>query len=318
MGQLAQGLTRGFELDFIKNTYGDKVWEQVFKYPDVGVSVCYFDYGSKYLGQSLGLIAYSDFYLLRTRRFESIFGIGAGFGFHNKPYNRETNNQNVAVGSPVTNSMQLRLGWNYRITDRLKFTTALSITHFSLAAFVQPNKGLNAITANAGLAYRISNILPDYKPLNTNFDWDHSLKYNANFSYALKEIPPIGGHKYPVYELQFYVNKQVSKTNILNLGIDGFDNTALKAQLERTDMDPDDYPDYKRIGITVGHELRLSRIALLTQLGIYVYRPYKVEKFIYQRYAIKYYLSDHVYLHYGFLSHYAKASNGELGIGICL
>jgi hypothetical protein len=255
---------------------------------------------------------------VRTRRFETSFKIGAGFGFHNKPYDRETNNQNVAVGSPVTNSMQLRLGFNYKITERWKFTTAISITHFSLAAFTQPNKGLNTVTANAGFIYRVSKVVPEYKTLDENYDWDHALRYNANFSYALKEIPPIGGSKYPVYELQFYVNKQVTKTNIINLGIDGFDNTALKAQLERSGMDPEDYPDYKRIGITVGHELKLSRIALLTQLGIYVYRPYKVEKFIYQRYAIKYYFSRHLYLHYGFLSHYAKASHGELGIGLSL
>ena len=147
MGQLAQGMTHGFELDFIKNTYGDKIWEQVFKYPDIGFSVSYFDYGSVYLGQSLGLIAFSDFYLMRSRHFESTLRLGAGFGFHNKPYNRETNNQNIAVGSPITNSMQMRLGLNYKITDRLKFMTALSITHFSLAAIVQPNKGLNTVTA---------------------------------------------------------------------------------------------------------------------------------------------------------------------------
>lgn len=318
MGHLAQGMTHGFELDFNKNTYGNETWEQVFKYPDIGVSLSCFDYGSDILGQSLGLIAYSDFYLMRTRKFEGLFKIGAGFGFHNKPYDRETNNQNVAVGSPVTNSMQLRLGLNYKFTDRWKFTSALTITHFSLAAFTQPNKGINIVTANAGFTYRVSRSTPEYQPLDNNYMWSKALRYNANFYYGLKEIPPIGGPKYPVYELSFYVGKQVSKTNILTLGIDGFDNTALKAELERTNMDPGDYPDNKRIGITVGHELKLRKVAMITQLGIYIYRPYKVEKFIYQRYAIKYYITDKVYLHYGFLSHYAKASHGELGIGLCL
>ena len=151
MGQLSQGRTNGFEISFNKNTYGRQIWEQVFKYPDVGLSFTYFDYGNDHLGQSLGAIAYVDFYLLRMGRIESKFKLGTGLGIHDKPYNHETNNQNIALGSAISESMQIRLGLNYKLSDRLKITTAFTISHFSSAAYIQPNKGLNVATANIGL-----------------------------------------------------------------------------------------------------------------------------------------------------------------------
>jgi hypothetical protein len=317
MGHLSQGVTRGGELYINKNTYGHQVWEQVFKYPDVGFAFSYFDYGSDKLGQSLGGLLYVDFYLFRSRKVEGILKIGTGFGYHTNPYDKETNNQNVAIGSRFTQSMQLRGGINYKLTDRWKLTLAATMSHFSLAAFTQPNKGINIVSANLGCAYRISKSQVEKILVDSLFQWDRRLKYNANFNYGLKEIPPIGGPKYAVYVLSFYVNKQISKTNILNLGIDGFNNTALKEEMKQSEVDPNSI-DHKRIGITAGHELKLNRISLLTQFGVYIYRPYKTDKAVYQRLALKFYMGKFLYFHYGFLTHFAKADHGELGIGFAL
>ncbi len=316
IGHLSQGPTRGFEICFNKNTYGKQVWEQVFGYPDIGISLGYFDYGSDILGQSLGLFIYSDFYLMRRRKFETIFKIGSGVGFHNKPYDNENNHKNVAVSSTITNNIQARLGLNYKLTDRWRLTGAITVTHFSLAAYSQPNKGVNITSANLGTTYLVSKNVPAYIPLDENYQYDKSLKYNVNFSYGLKEIRPIGGQKYSVYVLTFYINKQVSRTNILNLGIDVFSNSALIEEMKNSGQFSEDYPDHKRIGIMAGHELKLSRVAFLLQLGVYIYRPYKADKPIYQRVALKYYAGKRLYLHYGFITHYAKADHSEWGIGL--
>lgn len=317
MGHLSNGITQGIEFNINKNTYGYQIWEQVFKYPDVGFSMSYYDYGSDKLGQSIGGVLYVDFFLFRTNKLEGFFKIGTGFGYHTNPYDRESNNQNVAIGSKFSQSMQLRGGVNYQISDRWKLTAATTISHFSVAAFTQPNKGINVITANLGCAYRLANDIPGKVMLDTLYQWDRRLKYNANFSYAVKEIPPIGGPKFPVYVFTFYINKQVSKTNIINLGIDGFSNTALMEEMRQSDIDPMTI-DHKRLGIAIGHELKLHRVSLLTQFGAYIYRPYKTDKPVYQRLALKFYLGENIYLHYGFLTHFAKADHAEWGIGFTL
>ena len=316
IGHLSEGLTKGFEICFNKNTYGMKVWEQVFKYPDIGVSLGYFDYGSDILGQSLGLFIYSDFYLMRNKRFESIFKLGTGLGYHSKPYDNENNHKNVAVSSRITGNMQLRLGLKYKLTDRWKLAASLTLSHFSQAAFSLPNLGINVLSTNIGAIYFVSKATPSYKPLDKNYQFDKSLKYNVNISYGLKEITPIGGPKYPVYVVTFYVQKQISKINILNIGLDGFANTALKEEMKKSGEFSDDYPDHKRIGIMAGHELKLDRISFLFQIGAYLYRPYKVDYPIYQRLALKYYAGKRLYFHYGFITHYAQADHSEWGIGL--
>ena len=317
MGHLSQGITRGLELQINKNTYGHQVWEQVFKYPDVGFALSYFDYGSEKLGKSLAGVLYVDFYLFRSNRLEGTLKVGTGLGYHTNPYNRETNNQNVAVGSSFSQSMQLRGGINYKLTDRWKLTLGGTLSHFSVAAFTQPNKGINIVSVNLGCAYRITENQLEKIALDTLYQWDRRLKYNVNFNYGMKEIPPIGGPKYSVYILSFYINKQVSKTNILNIGIEGFNNTALKEEIIQSGIEPGTI-DHKRIGMTFGHELKLYRVSLLTQFGVYIYRPYKTDKVVYQRLGLKFYASRHLYFHYGFITHFAKADHGELGIGFSL
>jgi len=317
MGHISQGITTGAEVLINKNTYGNQVWEQVFKYPDVGFAFSYFNYGNDMLGESFAGTFYMDFILKRTRKVEVLLKIGTGIGFHTKPYDREANNQNIGVGGPVTNDMQLRLGMNYKLTERWKLTGAFTLSHFSVAALSQPNKGINIMSANLGCTYRLNNEAPEYTPVNEDYTWDKRLKYNINFSYGLKKIPPIGGPYFSVYVLTFYVNKQVSKISIFNAGIDGFSNTALKEEMVQGDIDPDTL-DHKRVGLTAGYELKMNRISLLAQLGFYVYRPYKTDKIVYQRIALKFYLSKNVYLHYGFITHFAKADHSEWGIGITI
>ena len=316
IGHLSEGLTKGFEICFIKNTYGKETWEQVFNYPDVGISLGYFDYGSDILGQSLGLFVYSDFYLKRYKKFESIFKLGTGLGYHTKPYDNEDNHKNVAVSSRITGNIQLRLGLKYKLTDQWDLTGSLTLSHFSQAAFSLPNLGINVLSTNVGATYLISKGNLTYKPLDENYSYDKSLRYNLNFSYALKEITPIGGPKYPVYVVTFYISRQVSKYNILNIGLDGFANTALIEEMKKSGEFSKDYPDHKRIGITIGHELKMNKVAFLFQIGAYLYRPYKVDYPIYQRLALKYYAGNRLYFHYGFITHYAQADHSEWGIGL--
>lgn len=317
MGYLSQGRTSGIEIYMDKNTYGRKEWEKVFNYPDAGFSLSYFDYGVDALGQSIAGMLYMNFYPFRSRYIDGLIKLGTGFGIHTKPYDHDTNNENVALGCRLTSSMQLRTGLKLHITNRWDMTTYITLSHFSVAALAQPNKGVNILTANVGCAYRITRDIPVYYKLDENYHWKEHLTYNVNFNYAVKEIPPIGGPEYPVYDLSFYVNKQISRTNILNIGIDGFNNTALKEEMKQENIDPKSV-DNKRIGINIGHELKINRISILTQFGGYIYRPYKTDKPVYQRIALNFYLTKHTFIHYGFITHFAKADHYEWGMGISL
>lgn len=316
MGHLSQGITHGFEMNLFRQTTGRRDWEQVFRYPEVGFSLSYFDYGSEKLGQSIEALAWADLFIFRSRKMEGFFRLGTGLAYHTHPYDPETNNQNVALGSPVTQSMKLRTGLHYHPGRRWRLTTAITLSHFSLAAITQPNKGINVVTANLGCSYRLYDREVELVKDDPEKGGAYPLRYHFNFNYGIKEVTPIGSRKFPVYSFSFYIHKQLTRTNVLNLGLDGFNNTALMEEMRNSASDVD--TDHKRVGIVVGHELKLHRLYLITQFGAYIYRPYKTDQPFYQRVALKYYVGKHFFVHYGFITHYAKADHPEWGIGIVL
>ena len=117
-----------------------------------------------------------------------------------------------------------------------------------------------------------------------------------------------------------YINKRLNQKSALNIGADGFYNTALKYVIRQDpDIDSLHIPDFKRAGLTFGHELFISRISLLTQLGVYVYNPYqKVDARIYQRWGLKYYFSRKLFATMLLKTHFGTADCVEWGLGVRL
>lgn len=76
--------------------------------------------------------------------------------------------------------------------------------------------------------------------------------------------------------------------------------------------------DYKRVGVFVGHELFINKLSIETQVGYYIYKPFKEDLDIYNRLGLKYYLTDNVFVVGGLKTHLFVAEAFEFGIGIRL
>ena len=325
IGHLIREHPVGLELFINKNTYGKKSWQQLYNYPDIGFSLAYFDFKVPELGKVIASTVYLDFYLKRWKKSEMIFKVGTGLGFSTNPYDRETNNKNNVIGSTITFTLQGRLGYNFQINDRLRLTPALTISHFSNGAFKMPNKGINIISANLGFSYLLGEqSRPELtgSPIDENFDTNKDKKLHYNFSVfgGVREIIPIGGDKHPFINTVLYVDKKVSKRSALLLGGDFFYSWAVKQEIKTArGLEGEEKPDYKRAAITVGHELLVSKISLITQLGVYIYKPFKSSgKPVYQRYGLKYYFNDKLFSGVFLRAHYGVAQNVEWGLGIRL
>ncbi|MDN5202895.1 acyloxyacyl hydrolase [Fulvivirgaceae bacterium BMA10] len=318
IGHLVQGHPTGFELFINKNTYGNKDWEHRFNYPDIGVSLTYFDLKNETIGKVISATSYLDFYLRRKRKSNVILKIGTGLAYNTNPYNRETNNKNNVISSRLSFALQGRIGYHFKLNDRLKLTSSLTLSHFSNGAFRLPNKGINIVSANFGTSYKLERTSPELSPENNQTTISSEIKYNINLSAGVKEVIPVGSKKYPFFTLSMYADKKINTQSALNLGMDFFYSLAVKQEV-KTDRDlaGDDNPDFKQVGLVVGHELFVSKISLLTQLGIYVYKPYKsTGQPIYQRYGLKYYLNNKYYAGVLLKAHLGVADNVEWTFGI--
>lgn len=316
IGHLAQSHPQGIELFLNKNTTGQNLWEYYYNYPDVGFSLSYINSNNNTIGNIYTALAYLDFYPHRWKRGDLIFKIGAGTAYCTNPYNRELNNLNNVIGNDFSYALQLRVGYLHKISSSWKFSSALTITHISNGAYQLPNMGVNIPTLNIGMAYSPNAferqfIKPDYIT-----EKKEKLKLNLTIASGLKEVLPISGKKYPFLHSSAYLDKRLGYRSAVSIGGDFFYSWALKSEIENSFSIPaNDRPDFKRAAVTLGHELFVGKVSLLTQLGVYVYSPYRSAP-VYQRYGLKYYLKEKYYLSLALKSHFAVAEAVEWGIGV--
>lgn len=316
MGHLAQSHPDGFSLFVKKHTFGHKDWEKALNYPDIGITFDYFDFNNPLLGKAFAATSFLDYYIIRKPYSSVNFQFGVGLSYTTNPYNPTTNNKNIALGSAFAYALRAQLSYNQRILEQLQLILALRISHYSNGAFKMPNKGVNVPTADIGLSYTLNKGNIDYQHFTTHPTVDKSIKYNIFFATGLKEIDRIKNKKFPFLTFSIYASKQTSLVSSFNLGVDGFYSMATKEEI-RTDRELEEKEqDFKRIGIAGGHELHAGKLSLLTQIGVYVYRPYKADQPIYQRYGLKYTFSDQIFGGIFLKTHYGKAEAVEWGVGI--
>ena len=318
MGHLAQSHPKGFSLFLKKHTYGNRLWEQTFKYPNIGASFHYVDYQSPILGETFSAMGNIDYYLIRKRNRTFQFQFGFGIGYSTHPYDKETNNKNIAIGSHFTYAALIRLAYTHQIAPRLDLDAGIKLSHFSNGAFKVPNKGINVVTADLGFSYDLNRQKLEYqKALNSPLV-DKQMHYNITLATGIKEIDPVGSGKFSFFTLSMYASKQTTRSNEFNFGLDAFYSFATKEEIKIDRELNGESPDFKRLGIVGGHSLLLGKLSFLTQLGVYVYKPYKSDKPVYQRYGFKYAFHEQFFGAVYLKTHYAKADAVEWTIGFKL
>jgi len=322
LGQLTRHHPFGGEIYYEQIKNGHYYWEKAYRYPHVGLALGYYELGNAALGKAIYLIHYLEKPLLKGSRGQLDMKIGLGAVYSTHPFNLENNYQNIALSSRFSYAMRGALSYAYVVTDNLTIKSGLTLTHFSNGAFKTPNSGINLPMLYLGVRYT-----PGAKRIIYHQDalfptWSKKWSVNLSGAFTIKEFGLPGGRKYPGFVLMAHVNRRLNYKSALNMGLDGIYNTALKEEIRKnSSIDQTHRPDFKRVGLAIGHELYISQqLSLLTQLGIYVYKHYNsvVDAPIYQRYGLKYYLNQHLFGGMYLKSHYGTADFVEWAVGISL
>ena len=320
IGHLIKGHPTGVRLSFNRYSYGHKAWEQRYGYPTFSVIFSYYDLkNDEVLGRAMTLNTGLSFHLNNHTQSKNDFQAYLGFGlaYVTKTYNEDTNNKNILVSAPFPWSINLKLAYDRQLSPRVKIGTAVQLSHFSNAARKLPNLGLNVLNLNFGARYMLFTEKPAYKTDKlTVRDYSDKIYFNADIRIGFNEKKPIGSGVSPYYAVAAFWNKRVSGKSIVDAGLEGFFNKAYKAEIENKQPLIKGYPDYRSFAFMVGHELILRKLALVTQVGVYFYKPYNPGDRVYFKVGLKYYFTEHVYASLILKSHYAVAEVLEYGIGI--
>ncbi len=317
IGHLTKSNPVGFEIYYNKLTNGNKSWEAVNKFPEVGYSIGYYNYRNEVLGSTIATLVHIQYYLTQSRIGHSLkIHLGTGLGFNTHPYNAESNNKNNVLGSVVTFTLQPRLIYTYTTNSHWYFTASPNLTHFSNGSLKQPNKGINIVTFNLGVGKILGS---EIKPLiASEADASFDSKLTADFAIftGIKNNSE-GRGNFPFITFQASANKRFGFRGGVNTGVDLFYSFALKEQIKEDQQFTDgEYPDFKRVGWYAGYEWYISRVSLIANFGYYIYRPYKEISPIYQRVGIKFYnKKENIFLVANLKTHGGTAEMAEFGIG---
>ena len=307
-----------------KKTFGLKKWEQTFNYPDIGVSILYQDFKNKYLGKNYSLYAHYNFYFLKRN---VMFRVGQGIAYTTNPYDRESNYRNIAFGTKLLSSTYIMLNFKKErlFGSRFGVQAGLTLNHYSNANIKSPNTSINSVSTNLGITYTLkANDEETYiKSKKDTLSPIERLRYNVVFRGGVNQGDVIGTSQYPFYIASFYIDKKVGKISALQLGADAFFSEFLKEEINynsiaypENNINPE--TDYRRVGLFFGHELFINKMSIITQLGYYVYYPYKFETRIYERIGFKRYFGKKIFGSATLKAHGAAAEALEFGIGVRL
>lgn len=312
----------GFHVAFNFKSFGVKEWERRYNYPDWGFSAVFQNMQNKHLGEVVGVYSHINWYLLNRHL---VLGVGQGIGYASNPYDSERNYQNNAYGSHLMAATFFK--GNYireNIWNGFGFQIGMTIFHYSNGNLKAPNKSTNTIAVNAGVNYIFdSENFPEYRFENDSLSRTYAepICFSFEFRSGANESDVIGIGRRPFYIFSAFADKRINYKSTFQAGVDFFVMPFLKDYIEyRSVAYPEDglsgNEDYKRVGVFVGHEWRFNRVAMIAQLGYYVYYPFDYENRIYNRLGIKRYLmGDNLYASVGVKAHWAKAEAVEFGIG---
>jgi hypothetical protein len=288
ISHLAVSHPTGFELNVQRQTTGAAAWHGWYKYPKVGLALVYYDYHNPVLGQSYAATAYISKPFLRTRRQDLSFRLGTGLAWFTNPFDLQTNRKNTIVSSALNATLQLRLEYDYALSEHLGLLLGVALNHYSNGATTKPNFGVNLPSVVVGLNYHqqrpaptVAYLAPEPADVGHNF-------WLVSGSLGYKQLDVGDYTKYLVGSVTVAAGRRFNRKSNLLVGLEGFDDRSLLAAQKDTARNQSNLVDVKKAGVFVGHELLFGRLAFVSHLGFYVYNPYKSSSVYYERLGLKY------------------------------
>lgn len=315
MAHLLKAHTKGFELDFAKQTSGKKSWHQVFLFPETGMKFYFSDLGNpQELGVAAGIIPYIYLPFSRTDNFSFGINLGTGYGYVSKIFNTENNHKNLVISTHINGILHGMLETKIKLTRQLSMRAAVALTHFSNGAVKVPNLGINITTAAFGFNYYFDKIRANYHH-DSLPAISHKLEFSLSAAGGVKEIYPVGGKKFTTWTAIGTVLQPVKRKSKIGFGVDVFYNTALKVQLSDSAGNAPTSLKIMRLGLGIPYEIRISKINFSLEAGFYLINPKVSDGSAYQRIGFKYYFNNHLFFTNMLKVHFGKADNIEFGLG---
>ncbi|OYT16474.1 MAG: hypothetical protein B7C24_07505 [Bacteroidetes bacterium 4572_77] len=310
-----------FEITLLKDTYGRKYWQRLHNYPIIGVSAFYTPLGkNKAIGQAFALYPFITFPIVKDEKNFVGFRFGLGLSYLTKTFHPIDNYKNIAIGSHVNVAINLMGEYRRKINESTELSFALSLIHFSNGSMATPNYGLNLPMASLGFSKRLgkpNDIINERRPSIPTFSYKPNkiYIYNITAGYATKNMGNVFGERFDVYYASVSVLKYFNEKSSIGISGDFSWDGSHKAMQEKKGIENPSFITVMRPGFSVAYELKISRLILGANLGIYWGGKEKSDGDFYEQLVVKYLVLDQMFVSVNLRAHMARAAFVSWGIG---
>ncbi len=308
------------DIQFIRVTNGERPWEKIYHNPEMGLGIFYAYLGNpQELGNAIGVYPFVNFPLNPRRKFKLYFKVCDGIGLITKPYNRVDNHKNNINGSYINCYISFRLSTEFYPAKNIRMEAGIAASHLSNGALAMPNLGINLATVNLGISF----LKTEKKKATTDAVQKPKPEiYNHKYSFLIfgaagpNQTTPPDGKEYAGFTLSASCWLQATPKSKFGAGVDAiYDFSNIEDAKRDTAFDTNNSLNNLQIGVKLGYELVIGKIALPIEMGYYVVSKTKTDGPFYHRIGIRYYVNKHLVIIYSLKTQWAVAENLEFGIG---
>jgi len=293
-----------YALRITKQTTGDKLWQQLYGYPEYGMGVYSAIFANtKKLGNPIAVYGFLNAPFVKISKLSLNYELGLGLTFNWNHYDPTVNPGNVAIGADKSVYIDAGVNLKYPISKRMTFSLGYGFTHFSNGRLKLPNKGLNTGASKISVSYNLFDEPIRYQtqekpPFNGHYEWIISAYGGEqNVIYLGTDVDVITGMKginLPVYGVSNTFNRQISYKSKIGFGFTVGYNGSQSSQVivESGKLDKLETPFVRHLSLSIfpSYELVIDKLSLVIQPGYYLYRKKTSDmtSSFYQRIGVKY------------------------------
>lgn len=311
-----------YELILQRATFGQQHWEALYRYPLIGISAWYSPMGQmEEMGASYALIPFINFPLNDNSRRSLNFRTGLGLAYLTEKFHPIENYRNFAIGSHINVAVSLYFDYRHRVSDFVKLTASVGLTHFSNGSMKTPNYGFNIPTLALGISsflykpnpYLDRKLLPELYVY--EFDGKRWFSVEPSIAIGYKDMQQQLEESFMVYHLAVNIMKPLSMKGKLGVGIDATYDVSHPHILERRDRLPESNWQIIKPGITAIYEMVMSKTSFVFQLGAHVGGAEQSSGIIYQKLGLKHYVHQKLFASVTLTAHVGRADYIGFGLG---
>ena len=268
-------------------TLGQKEWQRLYNFPQLGIGISHIYLTTKSLGNPMAVYSFLNLPLLGRSELKLNLGITLGVAWGYNPY-RAQYPYDTVIGSLVAFYTSMNLNTSVHITKSLEFLFAFEFYHLSNGNTNKPNYGINMLGAETGLRYTLthSNAVPNKDPV-------PPAEKNSSFivfgSWGWKK-EWVGVSESNVGSVSAGYYRTINHKSRLSAGADLFYDEATLLETHKVNVPG----NVLASGLFAGHELTISKLSIVTQLGVYIFNPNPYDPFYYTRIGLRYALGKRI------------------------